>query len=48
MPMTKKGKKILRNMEKEYGTRRGKSVFWASKNKGKIAGVEKRRTQRKK
>jgi len=46
--MTAKGRKILKNMEKEYGKKRGKSVFWASKNKGKITGVEGRRRSRKK
>lgn len=35
MPVTKKGKKVLRNMEKEYGAKKGKSVFYASINKGK-------------
>lgn len=27
-------------MEKEYGEKKGKSVFYASKNKGTIKGVE--------
>lgn len=42
MPMTKKGEKIMRNMMKEYGQKKGKEVFYASKNKGTIKGVEKR------
>lgn len=28
-------------MKKEYGEKKGKSVFYASRNKGKIKGVEK-------
>lgn len=40
-PLTAKGEKILHNMEKEYGgTKKGKSVFYASKNKGTISGVD--------
>lgn len=41
MPLTKKGKKIMSAMEKEYGGKKGKSVFYASINKGKIKGAEK-------
>ena len=41
MPLTKKGSKIIHAMEKEYGDKKGKSVFYASKNKGTIRGVEK-------
>ena len=40
MPLTKKGKKIEKAMDKEYGAKKGKQVFYASKNKGKIKGVE--------
>ena len=35
MPLTKTGKKVLRNMEKEYGAKKGEEVFYASINKGK-------------
>lgn len=38
MPLTKKGKKIKRAMHKTYGKRADK-VFYASKTKGKIKGV---------
>jgi len=41
MPLTKKGKKIMKAMKKEYGSKQGEKVFYASKNKGKIKGVEK-------
>ena len=40
MPLTKSGRKVLREMEKEYGQRKGKSVFYESINKGK-AGSQK-------
>lgn len=30
-------------MKKEYGGKKGESVFYASKNKGTIKGVEKKR-----
>lgn len=35
MPLTKSGKKIIKKMEKEYGKKKGKEVFYASINKGK-------------
>jgi hypothetical protein len=41
MPKTKKGKKILAAMKKEYGPKKGTSVFYASANKGTIKGVHK-------
>ena len=40
MPLTKSGKSVLGNMEKEYGAEKGKNVFYASMNKHK-AGSEK-------
>jgi len=40
MPLTPKGKKIMKQMQKLYGIKKGKSVFYATKNKGKIKGVE--------
>lgn len=40
MPLTPKGKKILRAMQKEYGPGKGRSVFYASVNKGLIKGAE--------
>lgn len=43
MPLTAKGKKIKRNMDREYGKKKGDSVFYASMNAGKIKGVEGRR-----
>jgi len=43
MPLTKKGKKIKGAMEGEYGKKRGDAVFYASRNKGVIKGVDRRR-----
>lgn len=39
-PLTHKGKKIMSAMENEYGDKKGEQVFYASKNAGKIKGVE--------
>ena len=39
MPHTKKGKKIMRAMKKQYGKKKGKRVFYASQNKGTITGT---------
>ena len=40
MPLNKKCKKILKSMKKTYGKKKGKNVFYASINKGKIKNVE--------
>tara|TARA_R100000388_G_scaffold2926_1_gene3745 strand:- start:469 stop:780 length:312 start_codon:yes stop_codon:yes gene_type:complete len=42
MPLNKKGKKIMKAMKDQYGEKEGKAVFYASKNKGTIKGVEKK------
>ena len=42
MPLNKKGKKIKKAMEKEYGKEKGERVFYASENKGTIKGVTKK------
>jgi hypothetical protein len=41
MPLTKKGKKIKARMKKTYGKKEAERVFYASKNKGTIKGVDK-------
>ncbi|MHC4735638.1 MAG: hypothetical protein ACYTDW_14460 [Planctomycetota bacterium] len=43
MPLTKKGRKIMRSMRKTYGGR-AKEVLYRSKNKGTIKGVCKPRS----
>lgn len=40
MPLTKKGNKILDAMMREYGGKKGTSIFYASRNKGTITGVD--------
>ncbi len=42
MPLTKKGSKIKKAMSKTYGPKEGEKVFYASKNKGTIDGVDKK------
>jgi hypothetical protein len=39
-PLTHKGEEIKRAMEKSYGPEKGEKVFYASKNKGTISGVD--------
>ena len=40
MPLTSKGNKIMDAMQEQYGAKKGKSVFYASRNKGTISGVD--------
>lgn len=40
MPLTSKGKKILKSMTSFYGRKKAKQVFYASINEGKITGAE--------
>ena len=41
MPLTSKGEEILSNMTKTYGSsEKAKQVLYASKNAGKISGVD--------
>lgn len=40
MPLTSKGTEIMSAMQKQYGEEKGKEVFYASKNAGKISGVD--------
>lgn len=40
MPLTAKGEKIMANMQREYGPERGERVFYASRNAGRITGVD--------
>lgn len=46
MPLTKKGKKILSNMEDTYGKEKAQRVFYASANKGTIKGIDYKRKKR--
>lgn len=40
MPLSEKGNEIEKAMEKTYGATKGEQVFYASKNAGKITGVD--------
>lgn len=42
MPLTAKGETVLAAMKKQYGAKKGSSVFYASVNKGVVTGAEKR------
>ena len=48
MPLNEKGRKIMKSMKKQYGKKRGETVFYASKNKGVIKGVEKKKKKEQK
>ena len=37
----------MKSMKKQYGKKKGETVFYASKNKGVIKGVEKTKKRRK-
>lgn len=40
MPKTAKGRKIYNNMQRTYGSKKGEEVFYASRNAGRIKGVD--------
>ena len=46
MPLTEKGKKIKKAMQKQYGKKAGERVFYAAENKGSIKGVAKKGTKK--
>lgn len=46
MPLTSKGNKIMSSMKSEYGSKRGEKIFYASRNAGKIRGVDESRPAR--
>jgi hypothetical protein len=43
MPLNKKGKKIKKAMQKQYGKKKGEKVFYAMENSGKLKKVTKAR-----
>jgi hypothetical protein len=45
-PLTAKGRKVLAAMRKTYGAAKAKRVFYASRNAGKIKGVDRRRKRK--
>ena len=45
MPLTRKGRKIMASMRRSYPTtKKARQVFYASRNAGKITGVDRPRT----
>jgi hypothetical protein len=40
MPLTEKGSEIMGAMKEQYGAEKGEKVFYASRNKGTIKGVD--------
>ena len=44
MPLNKKGKKIKKAMVKQYGKKKGHSVFYAIENSRKLKGVKRKTT----
>ena len=40
MPLNKKGKRVLTAIKKQYGIKKGKSVFYAMENSGKLKRVK--------
>jgi hypothetical protein len=40
VPLNEKGQKILKSMREEYGEEKGERVFYASKQAGRITGVD--------
>jgi hypothetical protein len=47
MPLTSKGKKVMKSMKQTYGGKRGEQVFYATANAGKLSGVEKKQELKK-
>ena len=47
MPLNETGRKIMKSMKEQFGKKRGETVFYASKNKGVIKGVEKKKKRSK-
>ena len=43
MPLNEKGRKVMNAMMKQYGTKKGKSVFHAMENSGKLKGIKKKK-----
>ena len=47
MPLTRKGKKIKKAMEKQYGEEKGEDIFYASQQAGTITGTHLKRKKKK-
>jgi len=42
MPLNTKGKELLKKLIRQYGFKKGKSVFYAMENSGKLNSVKKK------
>jgi len=42
MPLTKKGEKLKKELQKEYGAKKGKQVLYAMENKSTAKGITKK------
>ena len=42
MPLNEKGKELLKKLIRQYGFKKGKSVFYAMENSGKLKRVKKK------
>lgn len=47
MPLTTKGRKVMRELKDQYGDTRGEAVFYAMVNSGKLTNVEEKKRKRK-
>lgn len=43
MPLTKKGKKIMSELKKEYGKEKGENIFYAIEAKKTMKGLTKKK-----
>ena len=46
MPLTRKGKKIKKAMEEQYGKEKGEGIFYASQQKKVIIGTHLKRKKK--
>jgi hypothetical protein len=42
MPLTDKGKELLKKLIRQYGLKKGKSIFYAMERSGKLKSVKKK------
>lgn len=47
MPLTKKGEKVKKALQKEYGKKKGESVLYAMEKKGTAKGLTKKTGKKK-
>ena len=42
MPLNEKGKELLKKLIRQYGLKKGKSIFYAMERSGKLKSVKKK------